>query len=145
MKIVMADKVFIDSNIWLYLFLQDESNKYKIVENYIMENSDNPIFISYQVINEVTNQLIRKGFSETIIKKNIEYLYKICTIHNYSKEIILLASSLREKHSFSFWDSMIVASAINCGCNILASEDMHNGLRIDNMVIVDVFKDVQKR
>jgi len=98
------------------------------------------IFISYQVINEVTNQLIRKNFSETIIKKNIEYLFKICTIHNYSKEIILLASSLRDKHFFSFWDSMIVASALNCGCSILASEDMQNGLKIDNMVIVDILK-----
>jgi predicted nucleic acid-binding protein len=136
----MIDKIFIDSNIWLYLFLKDESNKFKIVENYILENSNNPIFISYQVINEVTNQLIRKNFSETIIKKNIEYLFKICTIHNYSKEIILLASSLRDKHFFSFWDSMIVASALNCGCSILASEDMQNGLKIDNMVIVDILK-----
>jgi len=141
----MADKIFIDSNIWLYLFLKDESNKFEIVENYILKNSNNPIYISYQVINEVTNQLIRRSFSEGIIKKNIEYLFKICTIHNYSKEIILLASSLREKYSFSFWDSMIVASAINCGCNILATEDMQGGLRIDNMVIVDVFKDVQSR
>ena len=136
----MADKIFIDSNIWLYLFLKDETNKFKIVENYILENSNNPIFISYQVINEVTNQLIRKNFSETMIKKNIEYMFKICTIHNYSKEIILLASSLREKHLFSFWDSMIVASAINCGCNILASEDMQNGLKINNTVIVDILK-----
>jgi len=57
----MADKIFIDSNIWLYLFLKDESSKYKIVEKYILENSNNPLFISYQVINEVTNQLIRNG------------------------------------------------------------------------------------
>ena len=136
----MVDKVFIDSNIWLYLFLKDESNKYKIVEKYILEKSNNPLFISYQVINEVTNQLMRKNFTETIIRKNIEYLFKICTIHNYSKEIVLLASSLREKHSFSFWDSTIVASAINCGCNILASEDMHDGLKIDDTVICNIFK-----
>ena len=136
----MTDKIFLDSNIWLYLFLKDELNKYKIVEKYILENSDTPMFISYQVINEVTNQLLRKDFSETIIKENIEYLYKICTIHNYSKDIILLASSLREKYSFSFWDSMIVASAINCGCSTLASEDMHDGLKIDNMIIRNIFE-----
>ena len=112
----MTDKIFLDSN------------------------SDTPMFISYQVINEVTNQLLRKDFSETIIKENIEYLYKICTIHNYSKDIILLASSLREKYSFSFWDSMIVASAINCGCSTLASEDMHDGLKIDNMIIRNIFE-----
>ena len=136
----MADKVFIDSNIWVYLFLKDESKKYKIAEKYILKNTKNLLFISYQVINEVTNQLMRKGFTETIIRKNIEYLYKICTIHNYSKETILLASSLREKYSFSFWDSMIVASAIDSGSDILASEDMHAGLKTDKMIIHNIFK-----
>ena len=81
----MTDKIFIDSNIWLYLFLKDESNKYKIVEKYMLENSSNTIFISYQVINEVTNQLKRKDFSEVVIRKNIEHLFRICTIHSYSK------------------------------------------------------------
>jgi predicted nucleic acid-binding protein len=136
----MADKIFIDSNIWLYLFLQDESKKFKVSEQYILENINSPIFISYQVINEVTNQLLRNNFNETVIKKNIEYLYKICTIQNFSKEIILSASSLREKHSFSFWDSMIVSSALNSGSSILASEDMQNGLKINNMTIVNIFK-----
>ena len=136
----MADKIFIDSNIWLYLFLQDESKKFKIAEQYILENTNNPIFISYQVINEVTNQLLRNNFDEIIVKKNIEYFFKICTIQNFSKEIILLASSLREQHSFSFWDSMIVSSALNSGSNILASEDMQDGLKINNMVIVNIFK-----
>ena len=90
----MADKIFIDSNVWVYLFLQDESKKYEITEKYILDNSNNLLIISYQVINEVTNQLVRKKFDETLIRENIEYLFKICTIHNFSKETVLLASSL---------------------------------------------------
>jgi predicted nucleic acid-binding protein len=136
----MADKIFIDSNIWLYLFLQDETCKYKISENFILENADNSIFITYQVINEVTNQLVRNNFREEIIKENIEYMYKICTIHNFSKEILLSASTLREQHSISFWDSIIIASALNSGCDTLATEDMHDGLRIGNMAIKNIFR-----
>jgi len=136
----MADRIFIDSNIWLYLFLQDESNKFEIAKKYITENVDNSMLISYQVINEVTNQLLRKKFDGAIVKRNIEYLFKICTIHNFSKEIVLLAFALRERYSFSFWDSMIVASALNSGCNILASEDMQGGLKINNMIIYNIFK-----
>ena len=98
-----------------------------------------PLFISYQVINEVTNQLVRKNFEETVIRKNIEYLFNICTVYNYSKEVIFLASSLREKYTFSFWDSMIVSSAISCDCTILASEDMQDGLKIDKMAIRNIF------
>ena len=136
----MADKIFLDSNIWLYLFLQDETNKYKIAEEYISTNSDNTMFITYQVINEVTNQLLRNNFNETIVKENIEYMYRICTIHNFSKEIVMLASSLREKYAFSFWDSMIVAGALNSGCGTLATEDMHDGLKIENMITKNIFK-----
>ena len=57
-----------------------------------------------------------------------------------SHEILVYASILREKYSFSFWDSMIVATSLNCGCNVLASEDMHAGLKIDNMTILNIFK-----
>jgi len=135
----MMDRIFIDTNIWLYLFLQDSSSKYKIVEKFFSENDKNLMFISYQVINEVTNQLIRNNFDETIVRENIDCLYKICIIHNFSKDTLFLASSLREKYSFSFWDSMIVSSAKNCGCTVLASEDMQDGLKIDNMIIRNIF------
>ena len=136
----MIDRIFIDSNIWLYLFLKDNYNKYEIAEKYISENENSLLFISYQVINEVTNQLVRNNFNETIIRKNIDYLYNICTIHNYSKDMLFLASTLREKYSFSFWDSMIVSSALDCGCIKLASEDMQSGLKIDNMIIQNIFQ-----
>ena len=136
----MTDKVFIDSNIWCYFFLQDEEEKYKIAENFFSNKENDTIFvISYQVINEVTNKLVQKHFNTEVIKENIEYMYKICTVQNFTKDIITLAFELREKYSFSFWDSVIAASALYSNCNILASEDMQNGLKINNMVIKNIF------
>jgi predicted nucleic acid-binding protein len=49
------------------------------------------------------------------------------------------AFTLREKYSLSFWDSIIVSSALNANCNILASEDMQDGLKINNMIINNIF------
>jgi len=136
----MTDKIFIDSNVWCYFFLQDEKEKYKTAEKFFFAKNHDTIFvISYQVINEVTNKLIQKNFSAETIKKNIEYMYKICTIQNFSKDIIMLAFKLREKYSFSFWDSVIVASALNSDCTVLISEDMQDGLKINNMCIKNIF------
>jgi predicted nucleic acid-binding protein len=73
------------------------------------------------------------------MKENIQYMYKICTIQDFSKDIIILAFDLREKYSLSFWDSIIVASALNSNCNILASEDTQNGLKINDMIINNIF------
>jgi predicted nucleic acid-binding protein len=62
-------------------------------------------------------------------------------IQNFSNEIIMSAFSLREKYSLSFWDSIIISSALNSNCNILVSEDMQDGLRIGNMVINNIFNE----
>ena len=83
---------------------------------------------------------MRNGFKENIIRESIEYMHNICTVNNFSKDIILIASSLREKYSFSFWDSIIIASAAGSGCDILATEDMSNELQIGSMVIKNIFK-----
>jgi predicted nucleic acid-binding protein len=66
-------------------------------------------------------------------------MYKICTVQNFSKEMILSASDLRARYSFSFWDSMIVASAVLSQCNILASEDMQNNMVVKNVNIKNIF------
>ncbi len=136
----MTDKVFIDSNIWCYFFLQDEKEKYKTAGDFFSAKEPDTLFIiSYQVINEVTNKLIQKKFNAEIIRENIKYMCKICTIQNFSTDIIMSAFDLREKYSFSFWDSVIVASALHANCTILASEDMQDGLKINNMVIKNIF------
>ena len=139
-KVAIMDKVFIDSNIWLYYFIKDDAKKYQIAEEYLLKSADSSIIISYQVVNEVTNQLLRNKFSETVIRENIEFLFKICAIHNDSKDVIFLASSLRTRYSFSYWDSLIVANALNSGSDALISEDMQDGLRIENMVIRNIFR-----
>jgi predicted nucleic acid-binding protein len=133
----MQNKIFIDSNIWLYLFLQDDNEKYKIIEEYLLKNNLNSTFIiTYQVINEVVNILLKNNFSEIEIRENIEYLFKVCTLQDFTKEIMLIASSVREKYSISFWDSIIIGSALFAKCDTLASEDMPDGLIIDNKLLI---------
>jgi len=137
----MQNKVFIDSNIWLYLFLQDNEEKYRISEEYFLNNNMNSTFIiTYQVINEVSNILLKNNYTEINIKESINYLFKVTTMQEFTKEIVLTASFIREKYSFSFWDSVIVASALFSNCTTLISEDMQNGLIInDKLLIKNIF------
>ena len=90
----MQNKIFVDSNIWLYLFLQDNDEKYKIAEKYFLNNSLNTNFIvSYQVINEISNILFKNKYLETEIMETIENLFKICTIQEFTKEILLIGGA----------------------------------------------------
>jgi predicted nucleic acid-binding protein len=58
---------------------------------------------------------------------------------NVKADIVHHASSLRESYSFSYWDSLIIAAALNADCVVVYSEDMQNGLHIDNLTIINPF------
>lgn len=48
----------------------------------------------------------------------------------------LRASQLRQSASFSFWHSLIVAAALDAGCDTLYSEDMQHGRLIDGRLTI---------
>lgn len=52
---------------------------------------------------------------------------------------VLKALSVREQYKYSFWDSLIIATAIQSQCNILYSEDLNTGQVIENCSIVNPF------
>ena len=134
---------FIDSNIWLYRFIVNTNDASSIKKQQIATSitSQENLLVSTQVINEVCANLIRKaGFDNSQIQTLIEELGEGCEILPLSLETIQYAAKLRNNYSLSFWDSLIVASAILGKASILYSEDMQNGLIINNTLqIVNPF------
>ncbi len=91
------------------------------------------IIISTQVINEVCSVLSRKAaFNEAQIKQIIQEFYSGCIIADFNLTILLNASDLRIRYGFSFWDGLIVASALFTDAANLYSEDMQDGLIVSN-------------
>ncbi|MDR2679913.1 MAG: PIN domain-containing protein [Tannerella sp.] len=136
----MADKIFVDSNVWVYLFTSDEKEKNNRARQFIRDNgAGNVLVISYQVINEVSSVLKRKNFTEVQIRFVIETMSEMCVIRNFSLETVMSASLLRDKLSVSFWDSLIVASAGAMQCHLLVSEDMQDNRLINGMKIINIF------
>ena len=136
----MHDKYFFDSNIWLYLFLEKGSRKSLIAKQYIEKSIlNNQIVISWQVINEISVNLFKKGFTEQQVLAIVEWLYKIASIQDFTKEMLLEASSIRAQYSISYWDSLIVAAALEANCQLLYSEDMQDGLKIRTLSIRNIF------
>ena len=138
----MKDKIFVDSNIWIYLFTSDDVSKNEIARNFIADNAakGNILVISYQVINEVGAVLKRKKkFNEEKIQFVVDTMLDLCVIQDFSREIIIKASILRDKMLVSYWDSIIIAAAIESGCQSLTSEDLQNGQKIQGITIVNIF------
>jgi len=133
----MQDKYFIDSNIFLYSFSDQDNKKQLIAKNIVSSDA----VISVQVINEVSKNLIYKfGFDEDDLSKFVHSAYAKYYISNLTETIFVEASSIRKRYSFSYYDSVIVSAALNSNCHILYSEDMQHNQVIDGRLeIIDPF------
>ena len=124
---------FIDTNIWLYSFIHQEASNKNAIARGILKDCE--IVISTQIINEICVNLIKKAsFSEDKIQNLIESLYEKYTVFELSQDILLTASKIRSDHSFSFWDSIVAASAFDCDADFLITEDMQDGFVLYNQV-----------
>lgn len=127
------DSIFLDSNIFLYAFSTKDLEKQKIA-SILVNNLAN---ISTQVVNEVSNNMLKKfGFTNQAIESFVENCYEKYMVINFTKEMFVKACHLREKYNLSYYDSLIVSSALLSHTHILYSEDMQDGLVIMNTLII---------
>ena len=133
MPIDPSPECFIDTNVWLYAFIESEDDqereKGRIARSLIRNTQ--PV-VSTQVVNEVCVNLLRQAaFSEERIRRLIDAFYQRYTVISLNKEILRLASYLRERYALSYWDSLIVAAGQKAGVPVLYSEDMQHGLLVE--------------
>lgn len=126
-------KTFLDSNILIYLIGNDDSTKKKIVKNIISPDQ----FISTQVIAENVNVCLKKFRLDKEIAfshgKNLLQKFTVLTIEKSTMEKSFLISNT---YNLSFWDSLIIAAALQADCTLLYSEDMQDGLLIEKKLTI---------
>ena len=121
-------KVFIDTNILLYL-LSEDSNKADRAETIVQAGGT----ISVQVLNELANVTHRKlAMSWMEINELLSLIRSLCSIEPLTIETHDMGILIAERYKLSVYDAMIVAAALIVGCETLYSEDMQDGLLIDN-------------
>jgi predicted nucleic acid-binding protein len=124
---------FVDTNVWLYAFIQSQDASKHATARTVLEQCE-PI-LSTQVVNEVCVNLLRKAsFSEERIGQLVEALYEKYQVISLDRSILLKATEVRRRHLFSFWDGVIVASALSSGASVLYSEDMQGGLVVEGQL-----------
>lgn len=133
-KSCMKDNSFIDSNILIYCHSNLDQEKQNVARSII--NEDN-IYISTQVINEFINAFYKKFKTDwnTIIQITNEAKENLI-VHINDISTIELACQIAQRYQYSYYDSQIVAAALQCGSKILYTEDMHSGQIIENTLTI---------
>lgn len=131
-------KCFIDSNVLVYLIAQDKGKK-----NKVYSILDRNCIISTQVVNENINACLRK----LKLSKDQAYAHGNFLLNNFEIALILKSTIIKafwisDRYQVSFWDSLIISSALENNCAILYSEDLQHGQVIEgNLTIINPYKD----
>jgi predicted nucleic acid-binding protein len=123
---------FFDTSVLLYL-LSDEPGKADRVEELLQQSGT----ISVQILNEFTSVATRKlGLSLPEVSEVLESVRTICNTQPLTVDTYDRGIEVAERYKFSLYDSMVVASALLAGCNVLYCEDLQHGQVIDEQLTV---------
>lgn len=137
-------KIFFDTNILIYSYDNSDEAKHKIAFDLVSNLlSKEDIAISTQVINEfivVMTNKVKCPLSIDEIGKIVARFKENFEIRETGIVDINKAISIYKNHKFSYWDSLIIATAINTNSEILYTEDLQHGRIVNSLKIIDPFK-----
>ena len=139
----MSARYFLDTNVFVHCFDRQDRRKQKRAESLVGQAlEDHLAIISTQVVQEflnvATNKFVRpmnrsesRAYLETVLSPLCEVFPTIALYHE--------ALNLQADTDYSFYDSLIIAAALEARCSLLYSEDLHDGQVIRELKIVNPF------
>ncbi|MDJ1177996.1 PIN domain-containing protein [Roseofilum sp. BLCC_M91] len=136
----MSDKIFLDTNLWVYLYAKEPEIKYLKVKQVIEDNFES-ILVSTQILGELFNVLTRKKLvPDDEAQEIVLEVVSNFTIAEIDTLKVLQALDIKSRYQYSYWDSLIIATALILDCTILYSEDLHHDQIIEQkMKIINPF------
>jgi predicted nucleic acid-binding protein len=140
-----GDLTFVDTNVLVYAYDADAGEKHQAARSHVQALWQNETGrMSTQVLQEfyvtVTRKLSRPLPRRTA--REVITTYRAWPIHRPEVDDLVAASELEERHQLSFWDSLVIVSALRSGATSLLTEDLQDGQRFDGVEIVSPFRDV---
>ena len=135
----MKDKAFIDSNILIYAHTKQDDKKRKIAQEILYSDS---IIGTSQVVNESINVFMKRFKIPLIeIQQIVDQIFLYLPLKTIEHSTIQFAMKICTKYFYSYYDSLIIASALENNCTILYSEDLQHKQKIEKtLTIINPFK-----
>ena len=139
----MSGRFFLDTNIFVYSFDASAPKKAAQATRLIRKGIETRGgIVSYQVVQEFFNVALRRFANPMTVSEAEQYLGTVfrplLAVHS-SQSLYGEALRLKRRYSLSWYDSLVVAAAMESECSILYSEDMQAGLQIRTLRIANPF------
>lgn len=137
----MTDKVFIDTNILVYAFLDADNPESHLKHTKAVEllqalTRTCQITLSTQVLSEYYSALLKHKITDNDIQGGIHALIRAVAVSTISEDTVLASFQIKNRYKFSYWDSLIISSALENNCTLLYSEDLQNSQIIENTLTI---------
>ena len=135
----MSGRFFLDTNIFVYTFDSAAPAKAKKAAQLVRRAVDSGEgIVSFQVVQEFFNVALRRFTPAMSIAEAEQYLitvFRPLLAEHSSPAMYVEALRITGKHRLSWYDSLIVAAAIEGQCETLYSEDLQDGRKIESLRI----------
>ncbi|MDQ6996255.1 MAG: PIN domain-containing protein [Mariprofundus sp.] len=138
----MGANCFVDTNILVYSRDSSESEKQSKARQWLtrlwQQESGR---ISAQVMNEyyvTVTQKLKPGLSKEQARSDLRAL-AVWQPLDISTQLIESAWDVQDQYAYSWWDTLVIASALFLDCQFLLSEDMQHKQCIGNLKIINPF------
>lgn len=129
----MSDRIFVDTNILVYSIANDPAKR-AIADAVLLKHE---IVVSPQVISEFVAVSIRKKILPQ--QQTITYAAKFMQVFDVTaitKQTVGSAFDMMTRYQFSYWDSLIIAAALESHCPWLYTEDLQDGQQIEKTLTI---------
>jgi predicted nucleic acid-binding protein len=139
----MSAKFFLDTNVFIYEDSPAEPAKQAVAMRLIDDAfASGDGIVSFQVVQEFFSVAFRRfqppmSYAEAERKLAVTFAPLLMVHSSYS--LYQRALRLSSRHSLSWYDSLIVAAALQANCRILYTEDLQNGQIFDNLSVQNPF------
>lgn len=125
---------FLDTNVLVYAHTNLDPSKQQVAARIIQQYG---VIISTQVLQEFINVLVKKFKTPWSTVRHLTHqVQQNCRMHTNGISTIETATQIAERYQFSFYDSLIVASALETGVDTLYSEDLQHQQVVDGRLTV---------
>lgn len=135
-----AEPQFVDTNILVYLFDNDSREKQSRARKLLEQEAEN-IVLSTQVLGEFYVTVTRKLSRPLEPRLAREAVDDLCglRVRPLRAELVQAAVRRSDASQLSYWDALIVETAIDAGATILLTEDLQHGQEFNGLRVVDPF------
>lgn len=131
---------FVDTNVLVYAHESGAGAKHRqAVELLERLFEDQTGAVSIQVLSEFYVIATKKLGMKAQEAEEVVADLGSWTIHRPAHADLLRASRIHRQHKVSWWDALIVNSALELGCSVLWSEDLASGHRFGGLTIRNPF------